>query len=160
MNTALIKIMIGKFQEVSRNLEQKPPKNHPWSHADYYNIGTEFTDRSVSNHSRLHTLQTDPAHFEEVGPQLVWLMSAIKKVDCSKMMSQSCQATVVLVSISQFTLYTRNFREEWIYGKHNVIPYIHIPDLSTLMIPSCDTRFRTISHDLTMTQRFLTTTRL
>ena len=33
-----------------------------------------------------------------------------------------------------------------------------MPDLSTLTIPSCDTRFRTISHDLTMTQRFLTTT--
>jgi len=37
--------------------------------------------------------------------------------------------TVVLVSIPQFTLYTRNFREEWIYGKHNVIPYIHILEL-------------------------------
>ena len=31
-------------------------------------------------------------------------------------------------------------------------------DLSTLTIPSGDTQFRTISHDLTMTQRFLTTT--
>jgi len=37
--------------------------------------------------------------------------------------------TVVLVSIPQFTLHTRNFREEWIYGKHHVTPYIHILEL-------------------------------
>ena len=52
--------------------------------------------------------------------------------------------TVVLVRISQVTLYTRNFREEWIYGKHNVITYYSCncivffdvaPDVSTF----CDT---------------------
>jgi len=34
--------------------------------SDYYNTGTELTGRSGSDHVRLHTLHTDPAHFEEV----------------------------------------------------------------------------------------------
>ena len=58
--------------------------------SDYYNTGTELTGWSGSDHVRLHTLHTDPAHFEEVGPCVVWLASAIKEVDCSWVMSQSC----------------------------------------------------------------------
>jgi len=56
----------GGFQKPQAETPQKPQLI-----SDYYNIGTEFTGRSVSNHSRLDTLHTDPAHFEEVGPQLV-----------------------------------------------------------------------------------------
>ena len=105
--------------------------SHAWI-SDYYNTGTELTGWSGSDHARLHTLHTDPAHFEEVGPRDVWLASATKEVDCSWVMSQSCW----LLSWSAFlifTLYTRNFREEWIYGKHNVIPYIHILELQQYM---------------------------
>jgi len=40
--------------------------------SDYYNTGTELTGWSGSDHTRLHTLHTDPAHFEEVGPCVVW----------------------------------------------------------------------------------------
>ena len=41
--------------------------------------------------------------------------------------------------------------------KHHSLPhpYTPHPDLSTLTIPSCDTRFRTTSHDLTMFHCFL-----
>jgi len=53
----------------------------------------------------------------------------------------------------------------WIYHKVRCINeqivrvcWWSVSDLSTLTIPSCDTRFQAISHDLMMTQCFLTTT--